>query len=95
VARTRRLDRPQHRLGHEHHAGAAAEGPVVHDAVAPLAELAQVHEVDADEAPAHRPAEDGLPQEAFEQLGEEGDDGRVHGGDRAWILSRTPCSPAS
>lgn len=78
MARLCLVEGPQHGFRHQDHAGAAAERAVVHDAVAALAEEAEVDEVHADEAAADRAPEDGLLEERAEEGGEEGDDGGVH-----------------
>ena len=69
-------------LGHEHHAGPPAEGAVVHDAVAALAKLAEVDEIDGHQ-PAHDSPTDHAGREPRgEQTGEEGHDRGMHGGRR-------------
>ncbi len=72
------LERLQHGFGHEDHPGTPAERAVVDHAVPTLAEGAQVDEIDADEAAADRPPEDGLLEQGGEEGREQGDDGGVH-----------------
>ncbi len=74
--------RPQQRARQQHHAGAAAVGPVVDAPVTVFGEVAQrpqahVHRLAAEGAPRHA-----LRQVRREELGEERDDVEAHDGAR-------------
>ncbi len=66
-------------FGLEDHALAAAEGAVVHSAVAVVGPIAEVVDEDADEAGLAGACEDAAVEGAAEELGEDGEDVEGHG----------------
>src|SRR5215210_2383262 len=66
-----RLDRREHRLGLHDHAGSAPERFVVHGPVPIGREVADVVQVDLEDALGDRPAEQALPQGALKDAGKD------------------------
>ena len=74
-----RFDAVKDGLGLEDHAFAAAEGTVVHGAMAVVGEVAQVVGGDVDRAAGDGPAQDSVVERAGEEVGEDGEDVEAHG----------------
>jgi hypothetical protein len=72
------LDGGEERLGLKHHAFTAAEGAVVHGAVAVVRERAEVVDADFDQAGVLRAAQDAVVERAAEEVGEDGDEVEAH-----------------
>ena len=72
------LDRREHRLGHEHHAGPATEGRVVHAAVRIRGDGAEVVDPDVEHAGLLGLAEQALAGEALDHGREDGEDVDPH-----------------
>src|SRR5262245_7278919 len=66
------FDAREHRFGHQHHAGAATERPVVHALVLALRPVADVPHIDLDQAALERELQDALRQVALEDVREQG-----------------------
>ena len=90
----RRVEAGRERLGHHHHPGAAAEGPVVHALVVALGEIARIPEHDLDLLRFVGATRHAAGHEGREQFGKEREDVEAHarnagiGGIRTRVASR-------
>ena len=75
-------------LGHQHHAGAAPERGVVDGAVHVGGVLAQVVDPHVEQPPGRGPAEQALPGEPRDHVGEDGEDVDAHDGDRSGLVEQ-------
>src|SRR3990172_7021827 len=87
------FDRGEERLGLEHHAFAAAEGPVVHRAVLVGRVVPQVVDADVDEPVLARPADDAVLERPLEELPENGKNVKNHGNPISSAARRWSSSP--
>lgn len=74
-----RLDGVEDRLAHHHHAGAAAEGPVVDALVLALGPVADVPQMNLDQAVIEGELQEALAEVAVKDLREQGEDVKSHG----------------
>ena len=99
----RRIPRPnlahgaENRLRLENHSGAAAKRPVVHRAVAVVAEISKIAQPDRDPAASQRALEQAMLEDAREELREDGDYFERHGfkpsgpGPAIWLIKNSRC----